>query len=149
MLATLKAFWSRIVIGLVLSTMSAILLILSFPPYNLWPFVWVGFVPMMVAQFRVMPRKVSSLASAIAIGSWLGGYLVPIFAGSGLYMTWLPLVIGSIVLLADSGVRAFHERTGYRFFVLYGTFTWVGLEMVRSFIPIMGTWGFVANTLYS
>jgi len=39
---------------------------------------------MLVAQFRVMPRKVSSLASAIAIGGWLGGYLTPIFAGNGL-----------------------------------------------------------------
>jgi apolipoprotein N-acyltransferase len=122
---------------------------LSFPPYNLWPFIWVAFIPMLLAQFRVMPRRVSSLASAIAIGGWLGGYLTPIFAGSGVYMTWLPLLIAGISYLADSGVRAFHERTGYRWFVGYGTLTWVGFEMIRGFIPIMGTWGFVASTLYS
>ncbi len=96
-----------------------------------------------------MPRKVSSLASAIAIGGWLGGYLTPVFAGSGLYMTWLPLLIAGIVYLADGGVRAFHARTSYRWFVGYGALNWVGYEMIRSFIPIMGTWGFGANTLYS
>jgi len=79
-----KSSWIRIGSGILLSVVSAILLTLSFPPYNLWPLIWVGLVPMLVAQFRVMPRKVSSLASAIAIGGWLGGYLTPIFAGNGL-----------------------------------------------------------------
>ncbi len=144
-----KHFWVRIGGGLLLSVFSAILLTLTFPPYNLWPLIWIGFVPMMVAQFRVLPRKVSSLASAITVGGWLGGYLTPIFAGSGLYMTWLPLLIALISYLTDSSVRAFHERTGYRWFVLYGALNWVGFEMIRGFIPIMGTWGFVANTLYS
>lgn len=144
-----KNIWLRIGFGILLSVVSAILLTLSFPPYNLWPFIWIGFVPMLVAQFRVLPRRVSSLASAIAIGGWLGGYLTPIFAGSGLYMTWLPLLIAGISYLTDSGVRAFHERTGYRWFVGYGALNWVGFEMIRGFIPIMGTWGFVANTLYS
>ncbi len=143
-----KISWLRLGSGIILAVVSAILLTLSFPPYSLWPFIWVGFVPMLVAQFRVMPRKLSSLASAITIGGWLGGYLVPIFAGSGLYMTWLPLLIAGISYLADSGVRAFHERTSYRWFVAYGALTWVGFEMIRGFIPIMGTWAFVANTLY-
>ena len=143
-----KRYWLRLGIGVFLAAVSAILLTLSFPPFALWPLIWVGFVPMQVAQFRVLPRKISSLASAIAVGGWLGGYLTPIFAGSGLYMAWLPLAIALISFFADSGVRAFHERTGYRWFVGYGALNWVGFEMIRGFIPIMGTWGFVANTLY-
>ena len=144
-----KKVWLRAGIGLLLAICSAVLLTLSFPPYDLWPFIWVAFIPMMVAQFRVMPRKISSLAPAIAVGGWLGGYLTPIFAGSGLYMAWLPLLIAGIIYLTDGGVRAFHERTDYRWFVGYGALSWVGFEMIRGFIPIMGTWGFVANTLYS
>ncbi|MDI6843446.1 MAG: nitrilase-related carbon-nitrogen hydrolase [Anaerosomatales bacterium] len=140
--------WRRVGVGILLSAASAAMLTLSFPPYGFWPLIWVGFVPMLVAQFRVMPRRVSSLASAIAVGGWLGGYLTPIFAGSGLYMTWLPLAVAGVGYLADSGVRAFHERTGYRWFVLHGALNWVGFEMIRGFVPIMGTWGFVANTLY-
>ncbi|MBC7231697.1 MAG: hypothetical protein H5T68_00435 [Chloroflexi bacterium] len=148
MIPSQKHFWLRIGGGILLSVVSAILLTLSFPPYHVWPFIWVGFVPMLVAQFRVMPRRFSNLASAITVGGWLGGYLTPIFAGSGLYMTWLPLLIAAFSYLADSGVRAFHERTGYRWFVWYGALNWVGFEMIRGFIPIMGTWAFVANTLY-
>lgn len=144
-----KNTWLRVGIGILLASCSALLLTLSFPPYNLWPLIWIAFIPMLVAQFRVMPRKVSSLASAIAIGVWLGLYLTPIFAGSGLYITWLPLLIAGLSYLMDSGVRAFQERTGYRWFVPYGALNWVGFEMIRGFIPIMGTWGFVANTLYS
>ncbi|MFN4293788.1 MAG: nitrilase-related carbon-nitrogen hydrolase [Thermoflexales bacterium] len=144
----LKSVWGRVGIGVLLAGISAVLLILSFPPYNLWPLIWIGFVPMMAAQFRVLPPKISSLASAITIGGWLGGYLTPIFAGSGLYITWLPLLIAGISYLTDSGVRAFHERTGYRWFILQGALNWVGFEMIRGFIPIMGTWGFVANTLH-
>lgn len=148
MLPSHRTMGIRIGIGIVLSIVSAVLLTLSFPPYGLWPCIWFGFVPMVVAQFRVMPRQVSSLASAITIGGWLGGYLVPIFAGSGLYMTWLPLAIAVLSFFMDKSTRAFHERTGYRWFVPYGALNWVGFEMIRGFIPIMGTWAFVANTLY-
>jgi apolipoprotein N-acyltransferase len=130
-----RTFWIRLGIGTTLSVLSAVLLTLSFPPYSLWPLIWVAFIPMLVAQFRVMPRKISSLASAIAIGGWLGGYLTPIFAGNGIYMAWLPLLIAAISYLADSGVRAFHERTDYRWFVGYGALNWVGFEMIRGFIP--------------
>ncbi len=142
-------FWIRLTVGILLAVLSAVLLTLAFPPHALWPLIWVGFVPMLIAQYRVMPSKLSSLASAVTVGGWLGGYLVPIFAGSGVYMTWLPLIIGAIILIADSGVRPFNERTGYRWFIWQGALSWVGIEMIRSFIPIMGTWAFVANTLYS
>ncbi|MCS7011926.1 MAG: hypothetical protein NZL98_11195 [Anaerolineales bacterium] len=144
-----QTIWLRLGIGVLLAALSAFLLTLSFPPYGFWPLIWIAFIPMLLAQFRVLPPKLSSLASAIAMGGWLGTYLTPIFAGSGLTITWLPLLIAGISYLADSGVRAFHERTGYRWFVPYGALNWVGFEMIRGFIPIMGTWGFVANTLYS
>ncbi len=103
-----KNFWLRLGVGILLAGLSAIMLTLSFPPHSLWPLVWISFIPMLVAQFRVMPRKVSSLAPAIAIGGWLGGYLTPIFAGSGIYMAWLPLLIAVITYFTDSGVRALH-----------------------------------------
>lgn len=140
--------WQRLILGVLLSLLSGVLLTLSFAPHNLWPLVWVSLVPMIVAQFRVMPRRWTSLAPALTIGGWLGTYLGPIFAGSGTYMIWLPLVIGAINLLAEKGTRGFHDRSGYRWFVLYGVVNWVGIELVRSLIPLMGTWAFIAYTLY-
>jgi len=112
-----KAFWIRTAFGLLLAAASAILLTLSFPPYGLWPLIWIGFAPMLVAQFRVLPPGLSSLASAIAIGGWLGGYFLPIFAGTGLPITWLPLIIAVITFFTDNGMRAVPERTGHRWFV--------------------------------
>lgn len=144
-----KSVWLRVGIGIFLALCSAVLLTLAFPPYRLWPLIWVAFIPMLMAQFRILPRNISSLASAIAIGGWLGTYITPIFAGSGIYLAWLPLIVGVITFFTDRGMRAFHERTGYRWFVPHGALNWVGFEMIRGFIPIMGTWGFVANTLYS
>ncbi len=143
-----RLFWIRTAAGVLLSILSAVLLTLAFPPYGLWPFIWLGFVPMLVAQYRLLPPRISSLASAITVGGWLGGYFLPIFAGSGLPIAWLPLVIAVLTFFTDKGMRAFHDRTGYRWFVAHGALNWVGFEMIRGFIPIMGTWGFVANTLY-
>ena len=59
-------FWTRIGIGVTLSASSALLLTLAFPPWDLWPLVWVGFIPMLVAQYRILPSRVSSLAPGIA-----------------------------------------------------------------------------------
>ncbi len=138
----------RTLIAIILSALSGLLLFLAFPPYDLWPFMWVAFIPMIVAQYRIIPRKFSSLAPAITVGGWLGGYLYPIFAGSGIYMEWLPIIIFGINILTEGGTRPFHERTGYRWLALQQTAGWVGIELVRSFIPIAGTWGFLAYTQY-
>lgn len=54
-----------------------------------------------------------------------------------------------ISLLTDSGARRFHTRTRFDWFVPQGIVAWVGIEPIRIFIPIAGTWGFVAYTLHS
>ncbi len=146
--ATGRPAWLRVAAGLFLAGASALLLTLAFPPYGLWPLIWLGFVPMLVAQHRLLPARLSSLAPAIAIGGWLGVYILSAFASYSTYMNALPLAIGAIVLLTNQGDRAFHARTGYRWFVVQGALGWAGLEMVRGFIPIMGTWGFVAYALH-
>jgi apolipoprotein N-acyltransferase len=104
---------------------------------------------MLVAQYHVLPPRLSALAPSIAIGGWFAAYLIPIFGAYGSFMKFLPLVIAAIPLLADRPLRAFHERTAYRWFVLRGATGWVGIELIRSFIPVMGTWGFVAYPLYA
>lgn len=146
--STYRKLWERTIIGVVLAASSALLLTLAFPPYNIWPLIWIGFVPMLLAQYRLMPARHASLAPAVAIGGWLGAFMIPIFANIGTYMQWLPLAIGGLILLFSSGDRPFHEHTRYHWFILHGTLTWVGLEMVRSFIPFMGTWAFVGYPLY-
>ena len=105
----------RTMLGSLLAAGSAAILTLAFPPFNLGSLVWVGFVPMSVAQHRVLPERISSLAPAIAIGGWLGALLVPTFGGKSWLMTLLPLVIFVLVLGTDKKKRAFHEGTTYRY----------------------------------
>ncbi len=143
---------ARIGLGLALAALSAGVLMLAFPPYDLWPLIGVAFVPMLLAQYRVMPRRWSSLAPAVAIGAWMGLFFTKMFGlggGGAWYMRALPLLIGGFTLLTERGNRPFHEHTGYRWFVPHGVVAWVGFEMIRGFIPFMATWAFVGNTLWS
>ncbi len=138
----------RLLLGLMLSITGGIAFVLAFPPYEIWPLALVGFVPILVAQHRIMPPKISSLATAVGIAIWLQGYLGPVFAPIGTYMVWLPLIVFFISLAAARGDRSFNIRTGYRWFVISGVVTWAAIEMVRLFIPIAGTWAFIAYPLY-
>ena len=139
---------TRLVLGLILSISGGIAFILAFPPYEIWPLALFGFVPVLVAQHRIMPPKVSSLATGVGIGVWLQGYLGPVFAPVGTYMVWLPLAVFFLSTAIDRGDRSFHSRTGYRWFVISGVITWAGIEMIRLFIPIAGTWAFIAYPFY-
>jgi apolipoprotein N-acyltransferase len=149
---TKGAVIARIGAGLALAALSAGMLTLAFPPHNLWPLIGVAFVPMLLAQYRVMPRRWSSLAPAVAIGGWMGLFFTQVFGlggGGAWYMRSLPLLIGGFTLLTEQGNRPLHERTGYRWFVLHGVVGWVGFEMIRGFIPFMGTWAFVGHPLWN
>ena len=63
-------------------------------------------------------------------------------------MVWLPLIGAIISLLADLGARSFQDKTRFRWFIPSGVFTWAGIEMIRLFLPIAGTWAFIAYPLY-
>ncbi len=138
----------RVLIALLLSAVSGVAFLLAFPPYGVWWLIWIGWVPMLVAQYRVIPPKLSMLPPAVAVFVWLQGYLGPVFGGSGLFMEYLPLAIFFLSLLTEGGSRKFNERTNYRWFVLRGAMMTAGEEMIRLFIPIAGTWAFVAYAHY-
>jgi len=142
---------SRIVLGILLSILSALLLSASMPPRGWWPLAILGFPPFILAQYRILPARWSSLGSATAIGGLVGLYILPAFLtlpGAPWHMELLPLLFGLFVFTADRKTRHFHDRTGYRWFVLNGAFGWVGIEMIRSLIPVLGTWGFIAYAYY-
>ncbi len=138
----------RVIVGLLISVCGGLAFILAFPPYEIWPLIFIGFVPVLIAQHRIMPPRLSSLATAVAIAIWLQGYLGPVFAPIGNYMVWLPLIALIICFFTDRGQREFHKKTGYRWFVISGIITWAAIEMIRLFLPVAGTWAFVAYPLY-
>ena len=63
-------------------------------------------------------------------------------------MRAMPLIIALIAGLVGARERAFHARTGYRWLVVHGPSVWVGIELIRGVIPVLGTWGFAAYALY-
>src|SRR5512147_1514972 len=72
----------RFALGIALSALSGLMLLLAFPPYGLWPLAWFGVVPVLLAEYRFLPAKWSSLAQVVFAAVWLGPFLARLF-GSG------------------------------------------------------------------
>ena len=138
-----RIFW-----GLSLALLSAYLLSLSFSSVPVGFVIFFSFVPMLIGQYCILPEKVASLSPSVAISVWLGVVLIPIFGKMSIGMAAIPLFAAVIVFFVDRGKRKFHARTGFRWLVLEGVAGWVGLEMIRSFIPAIGTWLFVGYPLW-
>lgn len=137
----------RFVMGIALSALSGAMLLLAFPPYGLWPLMWVACVPYRYAQHRLLPLKWSSLAEATALLVWLGPFMARMFGmENGPFFYFLGVFI-AILIFFLSRDRKFHETTGYRWFILYGVVAWVGFEMIRAtFIPLVATSAFIGYT---
>ncbi len=137
----------RFFLGILVSAISGLMLLLAFPPYGIWWLAWIGFVPGIFAQYRLMPRKHSNLACGIYTLVWLGPYLARLFGTQfGPFFTYLGVLI-AILIYFTTNERAFIERTNYRWLVLQGVAGWVGGEMIRAtFIPVIATSAFIGYT---
>ena len=109
----------RIGLAVALSVLSGLFLFLAFPPFNLWPLMWVAVVPYLIAQHRFMPRRWSALAPTIAFGLWLWPFLYRIFGipDAPFFFKHMGLLI-AVFTFFTSTERKFHELTRYRWFIL-------------------------------
>ncbi|HNT06177.1 MAG TPA: hypothetical protein PKJ21_08375, partial [Anaerolineae bacterium] len=141
----------RIAAGIAISALTAVMLTLAFHPYNVWFLSFLALVPMLMAQYWILPEKWSGLAPAVGIGGWLFVFLTAMFGGNpaAQVIQIVVLVIIVVQVFTVPGVRRFHRQTGYRWFVLYGIVDWVGVEMIRSLIPPINTHAFIAQTMYT
>ncbi len=137
----------RILLGCLLSALSGLMLLMSFPPYGLWPLAWIALVPGLIAQYRVLPTKWSSLAPAIYSGVWLGPFLARLFGPDfGPFFQYLGVWIALLNFFLFND-RKFQEQTRYRWFIISSVIGWVGFEMIRAtFVPIIATSGFIGYT---
>lgn len=142
-----KGMAARFMLGVILSALSGVMLLLSFPPYGFWPLAWISFVPYLFAQYRLLPLKWSSLAPALGALFWLGPFLARLFGPEfGPFFQYLGVWIAILIFFVQKE-RKFIELTGYHWFILQGAVNWVGFEMVRvTFIPIIATTAFIGYT---
>ncbi len=145
---------TRFIAGIFLSLFSALLLLLlllAFHPYNQWYLAFFALIPMRLAEYRFFPVKWAGLGSGIGIGVWLAIFLGRMFGfnGPALVIEIVVLVIVLVQVFTIPPTRQFHERTAYRWFILEGIVSWVGSEMIRSFIPPVNTHAFIAQTMYT
>jgi len=107
-----RASGRRIVAGLALSLLSAVLLVVIWQPFgNLWWLTVVAFVPMYVAQYRVLPRRWSAVPVALA---FTGYYLALWLLEASVISTGVIIaaVIGRGVISFAIGVFLRHPRNG-------------------------------------
>ncbi|NLI69265.1 MAG: hypothetical protein GX364_00155 [Firmicutes bacterium] len=143
-------FFARASAGLVLAAGGAVLVLLAFPPYRIWPLVFCGLVPILVSVHRVMPHRIAGLAMGLGVGGFFWGFFregIDIGAWPA-FLEYLPYIVGFIALLVGSRQRIFHSRTHYRWFVIEGAVTWVTFELARASLSPLGTSAFLANPLY-
>lgn len=139
----------RIVGGVLVALVSAALLIVIWPTFgNLWLLTFVAFVPMYVAQYRILPRRFSALAVAVAFGS----YYFALFLHAGSVMSIGPIIgIGLAAAAIGYGIgmflRPFTERSNYRWFVVQLPLIWVSIDLLVQNNEIIGTYMWIAYRL--
>ncbi|MHB8894398.1 MAG: nitrilase-related carbon-nitrogen hydrolase [Candidatus Geothermincolia bacterium] len=136
--------------GLLLTLISGFMLIVSWPALgNLWPLVFIAFVPMFLAQYRFMPRRLSGLPVGVAFACyWFGGLQM----ASGLVGIW-PVILAAIVIgligwLIGSFDRRFAERTRYRWFIVQFALIWVAIDLLVQRNLIIASMNWIAYRLW-
>lgn len=143
------AGWGRILGGLGLGLLSAVLLVVIWQSYgNLWWLTFVAFVPMYVAQYRVLPRRWSAVPVGLALAGW---YLaVGLLTSSVLSLVVIvaaALAFGIVGWLVGLFLRPFAERTGYRWFVVQLPLIWLTKDLLVQNNEIIGTYPWIAYRL--
>lgn len=130
--------------GILLSFLAGVLFVMAFPSYGgLWFLAPCAVVPMIIAQYRFLPRRQSGFAMGITwFVYWLAiGYQ----ATRQLLVPWLcipiALILGLCGFFLGSFDRAFNERTSFRFFLLTMPLVWTGWDFLVASNPISATEG--------
>ncbi|MDZ7577642.1 MAG: nitrilase-related carbon-nitrogen hydrolase [Candidatus Nanopelagicales bacterium] len=136
LVAASPKFRRRTWLGIGLAAISAVMLFLTWDGNGgLWPLILIAFVPMYVAQYRLLSPRMSGLAVAIAafgnffaLGRAVSGILGGI-AGIGA-AALIALILSSVWWFLAAFDRRYSERTNYRWFLIQLPLLWVGVEVL-------------------
>jgi len=131
---------------LVYCILSAVLLTLSFPNYNLWPLAWVGFVPLFLALNNKSQKETFFLFFITGVIFWSGViyWLVHVtLAGTIILVLYLALYFGIFGLIIRPSTR---RSTPYAF--LFIPSVWVCLEYIRGWLFTGFPWAILGYSQY-
>lgn len=139
----------RVVSGLALSLLSALMLALTGPATgDLWWLIFAAFVPMYIAQYRLLPRRWSAVAVSLAFaGHWLAVALLARSVVPAWAVALVVVVAAAVGLIVGLVLRPFAERTGYRWFVVQFGLVWVSLDLLIQDNEIIGSYMWLAYRL--
>ncbi|MGD9618978.1 MAG: nitrilase-related carbon-nitrogen hydrolase [Mycolicibacterium sp.] len=144
-----RAGGRRLLGGLALSLLSAVLLVVIWQSFgNLWWLTFVAFVPMYVAQYRVLPRR----WSAVPVGFAFAGYYLALWLlSTSVLSLWVIVaaaaVSGLLGLIIGVCLRPFAERTQYRWFVVQFPLIWVSIDLLVQNNELVGTYSWIGYRL--
>jgi apolipoprotein N-acyltransferase len=147
---------ARIAGALGLGLLSGVLATLAFPPFGLWPLIFIAFVPMIVGIHHVAPPRWGKVVLGLGVTVFIAGQLSPGLAEgevAGVFQL-LPLIFGLLFMAIAFRSQAFHARTGYRWLPITTPLAWVAIDSIRAsgsgaFSALGGTFVNPVYTLYN
>jgi apolipoprotein N-acyltransferase len=144
--------WGTVMLrDIILALLSAILLIISFPPYNAPYGVWVALVPLLLIIMG-KDQKYSFLLSQICGSIYILGvfnWILEVENYTFLHHTILVVYLGSYVAFFGLMINLTSRWFGAGWALAAAPFVWVFLEYIRSnFFFIALPWGLLAHSQY-
>lgn len=128
-------------LGFLLAALSGLMLFTTWAGHgNIWPFVFIAFVPMLVAAYRLLPRRLAPFAYAIAAFGYTlalaldAGGVLPVVAVLG----WA-LIIGAMFFVFGIFEQKYSRRTNYKWFIVQFALIWTACELVFQNNLLIGT----------
>ena len=140
----------------ILAGISGVLLILSFPSFNLYPLGWIGLVPLLVALQSTSSRKSAFLHGYLAGAIFFLGlvyWITLLYPFANIFLTTFACLLLASYLALYFGIFSALlyglPWTSGLPFILIATATWTGLEWVRSWFLSGFPWGSMGYTQWN
>jgi apolipoprotein N-acyltransferase len=139
----------RIIGGFALAVVSGVLLLVALPTYGrVWPVMFIAVVPAVVAQYRLLPRKLAPFSLGIMMmiyGCGLASIITTVSSPTLLIVVGFGA--GATMFLLAVIDRRLAERTNYRFFLIQMPLLWTAVEFLGGSSQYTGTVGWLAYQL--
>lgn len=146
------SYWRFLMLrDILLAFLSACLLIISFPPFDISHGAWVALVPLLLMttgknqKYTFLLSLVCGSAFILGIFNWI----LEVANYTYLHHVLLVLYLGSYVALFGLLINMTSRRLGVGFALVAAPFVWVFLEYIRSnFFFVALPWGLLAHSQY-